>query len=166
LTSGDIEITALELSGAVRLSESEINGIAISFYTPQGTFFTDSSTSASYKTITAQVRVKGKLASAAQNIPFYWGMENVGITPSSEYYNKYLGRGWKCINDKNIVMEATATTDPVIEWVPGKDTYIVKFDDATARDNKFKVAIVYDGTVVTKIINIQNLGVNVPELTI
>ena len=166
LTSGDIEITTLELSGAVRMSESETSGIAISFYTPQGTFFTDSSTSASYKTITAQVRIKGKLASAAQKIPFYWGTENVGISPSSEYYNKYLGRGWKCLNSKNIVQAGTATTDPVIEWIPGKDTYILKFDAATARDNKLKVAIVYDGSVVTKEINIQNLGANVPVLTI
>ena len=166
LTSGDIEITTLELSGAVRMSESETSGVAISFYTPQGTFFTDSSTSASYKTITAQVRIKGKLASAAQKIPFYWGTENVGISPSSEYYNKYLGRGWKCLNSKNIVQAGTATTDPVIEWIPGKDTYILKFDAATARDNKLKVAIVYDGSVVTKEINIQNLGASVPVLTI
>ena len=166
LTSGDIEITTLELSGAVRMSESETNGVAISFYTPQGTFFTDSSTSASYKTITAQVKIKGKLASAAQKIPFYWGTENVGISPSSEYYNKYLGRGWKCLNSKNIVQAGTATMDPVIEWIPGKDTYILKFDAATARDNKLKVAIVYDGSVVTKEINIQNLGAKVPVLTI
>ena len=166
LTSGDIEITTLELSGAVRMSESETSGVAISFYTPQGTFFTDSSTSASYKTITAQVKIKGKLASAAQKIPFYWGTENVGISPSSEYYNKYLGRGWKCLNSKNIVQAGTSTTDPVIEWIPGKDTYILKFDAATARDNKLKVAIVYDGSVVTKEINIQNLGAKVPVLTI
>ena len=128
--------------------------------------FTDSSTSASYKTITAQVRIKGKLASAAQKIPFYWGTENVGISPSSEYYNKYLGRGWKCLNSKNVVQAGTATTDPVIEWIPGKDTYILKFDAATARDNKLKVAIVYDGSVITKEINIQNLGAKVPVLTI
>ena len=166
LTSGDIEITTLELSGAVRMSESETSGVAISFYTPQGTFFTDSSTSASYKTITAQVRIKGKLASAAQKIPFYWGTENVGISPSSEYYNKYLGRGWKCLNSKNVVQAGTSTTDPVIEWIPGKDTYVLKFDAATARDNKLKVAIVYDGSVVTKEINIQNLGAKVPVLTI
>ena len=166
LSSGDIEITVLEISGAVRMSENEIGGVAITFYTPQGTFFTNDSTSASYKTITAQVRIKGKLASAAQNIPFYWGSENVGITARSEYYNKYLGRGWKCLNDKNIVQPGTNTTDPVIEWIPSKDTYILKFDDATARDNKFKVAIVYDGNVITKTINIQNLSSNVPNLTI
>lgn len=166
LSSGDIEITSLELFGAVRMSESQINGVAISFYTPQGTFFTESSTQASYKTITAQVRVKGKLVSAVQNIPFYWGIENVGIFPSSEYYNKYLGRGWKCLNNKNIIQFATETTDPIVEWIPSKDTYILNFNEATARDNKIKVAIVYDNNVITKEINIQNLTKKVPILTI
>ena len=161
LNTGDIEVSSIELNGALRMSQSEIGGVAISFYTPQGTFFTSSSASdvsASYKTITAQVRIKGKLVSAAQNIPFYWGIENVGITPSSEYYNKYLGRGWRCLNNKNIVAAATGTTNPVIEWIPGKDTYVFNFNMATARNNKLKVAIVYNGNVITKEINIQNLA--------
>ena len=166
LTTGDIEITALELFAAIRMSENEINGVAISFYTPQGTFFTDSSTAANYKTITAQVKVKGKLVSSSQKIPFYWGSENVSISPSNRYYNKYLGRGWKCLNDSNIVAEAEGNSDAIIEWVPSKDTFILKFEDATARNNKFKVAIVYDGNVITKEINIQNLSSSVPELTI
>ena len=157
LITGDIEISALELYGAVRMTQEEINGVAISFYTPQGTFFIGGSTSASYKTITAQVRIKGKLASSAQNIPFYWGIENAGISTQSEYYNKYLGRGWKCLNDKNIIEAATEEQEAIIEWVPSTDTYIVKFNQATAKNNKFKVAIVYDENVITKQINIENL---------
>ena len=157
LTAGDIEISALELYGAVRMTQEEINGVAISFYTPQGTFFVDGSTSASYKTITAQVKIKGKLASAAQNIPFYWGIENAGISTQSEYYNKYLGRGWKCLNDKNIIKPQTKTQAAIIEWVPSTDTYIVKFNQATAKNNKFKVAVVYNENVITKQINIENL---------
>jgi len=149
------------------MSENELGGVAITFYTPQGTFFTNESSSSSYRTITAQVRIKGKLASAAQRIPFYWGSENVGVVSGNGYYNKYLGRGWKCLNDKNIIQDGEENgTDAIIEWVPGKDTYILKFDEATARDNRFKVAIVYDGKVITKQINIQNLAANVPKLTI
>ena len=165
LITGDIEISALELCGAVRMTQEEINGVAISFYTPQGTFFIDGSTSTSYKTITAQVRIKGKLASAAQNIPFYWGIENAGISTQSEYYNKYLGRGWKCLNDKNIIEAATEEQEAIIEWVPSTDTYIVKFNQATAKNNKFKVAVVYDENVITKQINIENLT-SVLDLTI
>lgn len=166
LSSGDIEITNLEFNGAERMLEEEIDGVAISFYTPQGTFFTNSSTSASYKTITAQVKIKGKLASSAQSIPFYWGIENVGISTNSEYYNKYLGKGWKCLNDKNIITSSQTTENAVVEWVPGKDTYIFNFNMATAKDNKLKVAIVYNNNVITKEINIQNLKSEIPILTI
>ena len=166
LSEGDITISAIQLSGAERMTQSEINGVAISFYTPQGTFFTDQSTYKSYKTVTAQVRIKGKLASAAQNISFYWGSENVGITPRSQYYNKYLGRGWKCLNDSNMAVQGDEENDPVYTWVPGSDTYIVKISEATARDNRFKVSISYDGTVVSKIIDIKNLAAATPQLTI
>lgn len=166
LTEGDIEITKLEIAGAIRLSESEINGVAITFYTPQGTYFINNASSGSVKTITAQVRVKGKLVSNAQKIPFYWGMENISITPKSRYYNKYLGRGWKCLNESNII-EANqgSDEDPIIEWVPSNDTYIIKLSDAIAKNNKIKVAIIYDNTVITKEINIQNLG-SIYDLTI
>ena len=166
LLSGDIEISKLEICGAVRMSDAQINGLAISFYTPQGTFFTDSDTSGSYRTITAQVRIKGKLASSDQGLSFYWGQENVSITPSSEYYNKHLGRGWKCVNDKNVIAAATETSDPVVEWTPGKSIYTIKMSEATARDNNLKVAVVYNENVVTKVINIKNLSANIPDLTI
>lgn len=146
----DIEISQLQLNGACRMSESQINGIAISFYTPQGTFFPPG-TKGGNKLITAQVRVKGKLVSADQKIPFYWGKENVGVTPSNPYYNKYLGRGWKCINSKQELDSET------FEWIPGKNTYVINFGEATAKDNWLKVAIVYDGNVISKKINIQNL---------
>lgn len=166
LTSGDIEITKLEIIGAVRMSESEINGIAITFYTPQGLYFMANAPAGSVKTITAQVRIKGKLVSAAQNIPFYWGMENVNITSKSEYYNKYLGKGWKCLNKGNVISQGTQTTNPTIEWVPDGDTFILKLSEATAKNNRFKVAIVYDNSVITKEINIQNLGASIPDITI
>ena len=144
ITSGDIILSKLELYGANALSEQQINGIAITFYTPQGIFFTDAEND-TQKIITAQVRIKGKLASSAQNIPFFWGRENVRIGPKDEKYNKYLGRGWECLN------QYTGQ-----EWVPGNDTFILLRDKAPARNNKLKVAIVYSDNVITKQINIQN----------
>ena len=95
------------------------------FYTPYGTFFTDSSVSTDVKTITAQVKVKGKLVSSVQKIPFYWGKENVQITPSNKLYNKQLGRGWECLNKSNIVSEVSGE-NPVVEWIAGSDTIQVK----------------------------------------
>lgn len=165
LNSGDIQITNLELTGAMRLSEEQINGVAITFYTPYGTFFTDSSVSTDTKTITAQVKVKGKLVSSVQKIPFYWGKENVQITPSNKLYNKQLGRGWQCLNKSNIVSEVSGE-NPVVEWIAGSDTIQVKYSQATAKDNRYKVAIIYDNTVITKQIDIKNLAAAAADITI
>ena len=165
LNSGDIQITNLELTGAMRLSEEQINGVAITFYTPYGTFFTNSSVSTDVKTITAQVKVKGKLVSSVQKIPFYWGKENVQITPSNKLYNKQLGRGWECLNKSNIVSEVSGE-NPVVEWVAGSDTIQVKCSQATAKDNRYKVAIIYDNTVITKQIDIKNLAAAAADITI
>lgn len=166
LTSGDIQITKLEFVGMIRMTENEINGVAISFYTPQGYCFKQQDSASSYRTIVAQVKIKGKLISNVQKFPFYWGIEHVGISAKSEYYNKYLGRGWKCLNQKNIISEATASTDPIVEWIPGGDTYLLNFNEATARETKIKVAVVYDNNIITKEIVIQNLATNVPVITI
>lgn len=165
LTSGDIEITNLEISGAVRMSDEEINGIGISFFTPQGTFFTKDSPPTAQKQIVAQVKIRGKIASSAQRIPFYWGKENVGITPSHEKYNKQLGRGWECLNDCNSITK-DANDSFVVEWVPHSDNIIINFTDATARENKYKVAIVYENTIIAKQITIKNLAATAAEITI
>lgn len=156
LNSGDIQITKLELTNALHLSDSQLTGIAITFFTPQGTFFTNRSMEGDQKTITAQVRVKGKLVSSAQKIQFYWGKENVNITAENLSYNKHLGRGWQCLNDSNIIQDEN-NSEPIVEWVPGTDTIYVNFEESTAKDNRYKVAVVYNNTVVTKEINIKNL---------
>ena len=168
LTEGDIIISSLELSGATRMTEEEINGVAISFYTPQGTVFTGAEGESNFKTITAQVRIKGKLASSAQDISFYWGNENVRVTPTNAFYNKYLGRGWACLNKRETAVNGNTAQgiNPVYVWIPGSDTYTVAKSAATAAQNRFKVAVVYNGTVITKIITIKNLTNQVPKITI
>lgn len=168
LSKGDIIISSLELSGATRMTEEEINGVAISFYTPQGTVFTGAEGESNFKTITAQVRIKGKLASSAQDISFYWGNENVRVTPTNAFYNKHLGRGWACLNKRETAVNGNTEQgiNPVYVWIPGSDTYTVTKSAATAAQNRFKVAVVYNGTVITKIITIKNLTNQVPKITI
>lgn len=157
LSSGQITLSDLQIKGAVRMSEEQINGLALSFFTPQGTLFINSGDSP--KTIQALVKVKGQVVTAAQNVSFYWGVEDVSITPVSQYYNKYLGHGWKCLNEYNTITSEDSSI-PLIEWFPYGDTYTVSFGDATAYNNRFKVAAIYDENVITKQINIQNLTVD------
>lgn len=154
----DIDISDIEFYGANQMTEEEINGCGISFYTPDGSFFTANSTDASTLRITAQVKMKGKLVDAkAQKIPFYWFMEDVSITPKSEKYNKYGGRGWRCLNTYNVIEAATATTAARVKWIPYGDTWTLKCADAVSKENKFKCAIVYNGVVYKKEIIIKNM---------
>lgn len=164
----NIFISSVEILGAIRKSDEENNGISISFYTPKGIFFKQATNPSPKEEliVTAQVRIKGKLVSDSQNLSFYWGKENVGIFANSQYYNQHLGRGWKCVNEKNIISPGTATQAPQIEWVPGDSTYIVYREDATARENKLKVAVLYDNTVISKEITIQNLQANATDIII
>lgn len=163
----DIFISSIEILGAIRKTDEQNNGISISFYTPEGTFFKQSQYLAPFKLpITAQVKIKGKIVSDSQDLKFYWGKEDSGIFVNSQYYNKYLGRGWRCMNEKNIISPATATQNPQIEWIPGTDTYIYNKEDATSKKNKIKVAVLYDGTVISKEITIQSLQTNIPNITI
>ena len=177
LSEGDIQFSDLQLSGAIRMSDQEINGVAISFYTPQGTFFSGAAAEGDKIKIVAQVRVKGKLVSEAQNIPFYWGIQNISVNQKNIYYNQFLGRGWKCLNQYNlneiteIVInedgeEQLKTIETNTEWIPSNNTFIFKYEDATARNNRIKVAINYNGTVISKEITIQNLNTAIPQLTI
>lgn len=163
LENGDIEISNLEIFGVTKIDKENLDGVYISFFTPQGTIFNDDSDDNEIRKITAQVRIKGKIASSAQKISYYWGIERTKVTASNSYYNKYLGRGWKCLNQKNVSKDKDE--NKIEQWVPASNTYNVKKSDATTKDNKFKVAVLYNGNVVSKEITIYNLG-KCPVLTI
>lgn len=161
----DIFISSLEFIGMNRMTQEEISGVSISFYTPRGTVF-DNNNLLQEIPITAQVKIKGKMTSSTQSIDFYWGSENAGIFANNRYYNKYLGKGWKCLNESNLISQETETSDPVVEWIPRGNTYVLKLSAATAKNNKFKVAILYDNNIISKEINIQNLTGTASEIII
>mgnify|MGYP001622866169 CR=1 FL=1 len=154
----DIFIKDIELSGANLLSSEELSACALTFVTPQGTFFDENDTDKSIRTIQAQVRVKGKVIDEnSQALDYYWFVENIGITSLSEYYCKYGGSGWKCLNDHNIVKPQEGNNAAVVEWVPGSYQLQVLKEDSLAKETRYKcVAIYNDTTTVTKEIIITN----------
>jgi hypothetical protein len=155
----DIFVNDIELYGAEPLSEDDINNYSLTIATPQGKYFDDTSLDSEVRTLQAQVRVKGKVIdNDSQSLPFYWFIEHVGVTSNSQYYNKYGGQGWKCLNNFNVISAATATEDAIIEWIPASYNFTVKKSDVTAKEVKYKCAVVYDGTVITKTIIIKNLS--------
>lgn len=154
----DIFISALELSGANRLDDDDINNYSLTFTTPQGTYFTSSNLDSDTLTIEAVFRIQGKVVDTdAQDIPFYWAIEHVGITSQSQYYCTYDGQGWKCLNNYNVIRGTDETEDVVIEWIPASSIFTVSKSDIVAKEVNYKCAIVYDGNIISKTITIKNL---------
>ena len=164
LSEGDIEVSNIELLSANRMTETELSGIAISFLTPEGTSFVGATNQKAWKTITAQIKVKGKLLTSTSRLPFYWGIEDISISPNSQYYNKHLGRGWKCLNDSNVIQQQEGQ-EPIIDWIPSTNKYIFNIKNATAKYTKIKVAVIYNENVITKTLTILK-KIGVPDLSI
>lgn len=157
----DIFIKDIELYGVERLSDDDISNYSLTFYTPQGIYFDSTSLLSDIRTIEAQVRIKGKVIdNNSQKLPYYWFIEHAGITSESTYYNKFGGRGWKCLNNYNIIKKATPTDPEVVEWIPSSYKWIVKKQDIVAKEVRYKCAVVYENTVITKTITIKNLSSN------
>ena len=155
----DIFIKEIELCGAERLAEDDLSNYSLTFHTPQGTYFDNTSLISDIRNIEAQVRIKGKVIdNKSQQLPFYWFIEHVGITSESTYYNKFGGQGWKCLNNYTVIKKATETDPEVVEWIPSSYKWTVSKQDIIAKEVKYKCAVVYDGTVITKTIVIKNLA--------
>lgn len=164
LSEGDIEVSNIELLGANRMTETELSGIAISFLTPEGTSFVGATNQKAQKTIIAQVKVKGKLLTSTSRLSFYWGIEDISISPNNQYYNKHLGRGWRCLNESNVIQQQEGQ-EPIVDWIPSTNKYIFKIKNATAKYTKIKVAVIYNENVITKTLTILK-KTGAPELSI
>lgn len=159
----DIFISNVELNGAKKMSEEEINGCGISFYTPDGSFFSADPKSKDTLRLIAQVKMKGKLAdSKIQKIPFYWFVEDITINSLNPMYNQYGGRGWRCLNKYNVI-EGTSDNPKQVEWIPAEDTYIIKEKDIKINEAKYKCVIIYDNNIYEKEIVIKDFGGSIPE---
>lgn len=154
----DIFIKDLELSGAKLLTADELSTCALTFVTPQGTFFDSKDTDKSTRRIEAQIKVKGKIIDkTSQSLDYYWFREDIGITSLSEEYCKYGGQGWKCLNRHNIIKAQDGLNAPVVDWVPGDYYYIVNKSESLAKETKYKCVAVYNSTTtVSKVITITN----------
>lgn len=150
LSSGDVAISALTLYGLEAIDIESNENVAVSFSTPEGIILTESIDTIP---ITAQVRVNNKLVSSDQKLKFYWGIEDAGITPSSVYYNKYLGSGWRCLNEYNTISSVA------VDWVPNSETfnYTKDYDDTLLTiDNNIRVAVLFNDNTYTNELVIHN----------
>lgn len=157
----DIFIKNFEICGSQALSASDLESCSLSFITPQGVYFDNNDLPSATRTIMAQVRVKGKYINPdSQKLPYYWFVENNGITSLSEDYNAYGGQGWKCLNNKNVVKNATTTERAVVEWIPADYKYIITKSDSEARETKYKCVVVYNDILLSRTFTITNYSSN------
>ena len=159
----DIFFSNFQLYGANRLSEEEIATYALLLHTPRGAIFSATDVPTATRDLQAEVRVKGKTVTS-QKLPYYWFVEDAGVASDSIYYCQYGGRGWKCLNKANKIKDQVKDKDGNVteqltyEWIPGNNTYTIAKEDVPAKETKFKCAVVYDSTVITKEIVIKNAG--------
>lgn len=153
----DIFISSLELTAMNKLSEEQLSSYALSFITPQGTYFDKTHLPEEKKTIEAQVRIKGRpIDNNSQSLKYYWFIENANINFMSEKYNRYGGSGWECINNYNIIKEAQEAVPAIIEWISADYKMIVQKSDVLGQEKKYKCVAVYDETPISREITIVN----------
>jgi len=161
----DIFISNLELYASKDLSVTDLESYVLSFNTPQGVYFDTGDSPTSTRLIEAQIKVKGKdLGQEAQNLPYYWFIEDNSVTTVSDYYYSYGGQGWKCLNNKvEAVDEATNTS--VIRWVPASYQYLVAKSDCKVKETKYKCIVIYNNIVLSKTFTIIDYS-SVYDITI
>ena len=158
----DIFVSKIELSAANALEKEAAATCALTFVTPQGTYFDENDLDSDVRTLQAQVRIKGNaIDNDSQNVEYYWFRENNNVSSKSEKYNQYGGSGWECLNDYTIVKENSETNETVVQWTKGTYQYLTTKDKNVARETTYKcVAVYFDGTVLSKTIVITNYASN------
>lgn len=158
----DIFVSKVELSAANALEKEAAATCALTFVTPQGTYFDETDIDTDTVSLQAQIRIKGNaIDNESQNVEYYWFRENSRITTKSEKYNQYGGAGWECLNNYTIVKNETDAEDAVVQWTKGSYQYITTKADNVAQETTYKcVAVYFDGTILSKTIVIYNYASN------
>ncbi|MBQ9731048.1 MAG: hypothetical protein IJV94_02825, partial [Bacilli bacterium] len=158
----DIFVSKVELSAANALEKEAAATCALTFVTPQGTYFDETDLETDIRTLQAQIRIKGNaIDNDSQNVDYYWFRENNDITAKSEKYNQYGGAGWECLNNYSVVQSETEENEAVVQWTRSGYQYITKKADNVARETTYKcVAVYFDGTILSRTIIIYNYSSN------
>ena len=140
----DIFLSEIILAGSNALTSEEQNGVSLHLITKQGYIFTENSLNTDTRTVQAEVRVKMRVIdNKTQNLPFYWFVENTGVTPNSTYYHPYGGQGWKCLNDYSVIKQAVGADPAIVSFNPGSYLFTVAKNDVHTRETKYKCVVVY-----------------------
>lgn len=157
----DIFFSKLELIACNKMADQELSTYGLILQPSKIVFVNDQD--AAEKTIQAEVRIKGKTAEAAQDIKYYWFVEDSSVVTDSPFYCQYGGRGWQCLNEKNILQKEIKNSTGVIikpavyEWQPADSKLSIKNADILAKSIKYKCVAIYDDTNIAKEFEVKKL---------
>lgn len=146
----DITISNIGIYAAKK-NEVDNNGYSVSFFVPQGLYFNEKQTDD--KHIIAIAKAKNvALTAESASMSYYWFIQDNSIGLDSPDYCLYGGRGWRCLNQYNIL-----SNDPITkEWLSASAEYVLSFDNAKLYDNQLKVVILYNDIILSNTISIKN----------
>lgn len=130
----DIFIHDIQVYGLQEISATS-GDYTLKLSTPQGSIFKRAGNETE-ESVTLQVvgRVTYKVTQdLSQDTTFYWGKEDMEIDANSDYYNSYLGKGWKHIVD-------AGSTQSIVTSMKENPAY----------ENKWLCCAVYQEQVVLK----------------
>lgn len=138
----DIYVSDIELSGAKKLTENEINNYSLALSTDGKNYFDGSSSADSIITLQADFRIKNQIHT--DNVMYYWFKENNKINKSNPSYCLYGGDGWECLNNYNTVNSDNNTR----KWVNEGNKFIVAKKDLKTSENQYKCVAVYNSSII------------------
>lgn len=130
----DIFIHDIQVYGLQEISTTS-GDYTLKLSTPQGSIFKRAGNETE-ESVTLQVvgRVTYKVTQdLSQDTTFYWGKEDMEIDANSDYYNSYLGKGWKHIVDAG-----------------STQSMVTSMKENPAYENKWLCCAVYQEQVVLK----------------
>lgn len=148
----DIFISNITFTGANSITQEQLNGIALQLIAPKGYIFNEYSLDTDVRTINAQVRVLGKPVSDSQAVSYYWFVRDSSVTTSNQYYSKYGGQGWKCLNTFTTI----SSNPTVVNFNSGLSSFSVKKSDTNIKNTKYKCVAIYQGSIISKDFSIIN----------
>ena len=154
----DIFIQDIDLKVVDILTEENKVGYYLSIAAERGEFFYEGEFNTTKK-LTPILKLNGSNTNFS-DLPCYWFVEDLSITPESEYYSSRGGRGWRCLNEKTILTD-TATGEKNFQWITNKFEHTISSKEVIDTRRYKCVFLNTDFTLISGIIEIKNLNSNI-----
>lgn len=171
----DIFITDINLYGATKLYDTNNDKYKVEIVAEQGYKF-EAGTEITSLPFSAKLRVDGNEVKSIeeQGLKYFWAKEDATVnSTSNKRYNRYTGKGWKCLNEgyATVVdgtLDPQALQDYVIEddtdlthikafaWKEDEKAISLKKSACKGRITKLKCVIVYNNIPISAIIEVYN----------